>query len=163
MEPLWSPVVATGGNHWQIGSARQLQEQAKTVATGCDQLRKRAHGKEGVDGSSPSEGSAKGQQMASSIAGTPDARRPVARKPVPQDLSPASTPPRILGLNRRHQTTKLSAEHLSVQKLVSRPSGYWSRVKAARFGPIGMEQLWNRGGATGGKRSALRSAENGLI
>ena len=27
--------------------------------------------------------------------------------------------------------------------------------KTARFGPIGMEQLWNRGGATGGKRSAL--------
>jgi hypothetical protein len=31
------------------------------------------------------------------------------------------------------------------------------------FGPIGMEQLWNRGGATGGKRSALRKAEIGLI
>jgi hypothetical protein len=27
--------------------------------------------------------------------------------------------------------------------------------QSARFGPIGMEQLWNRGGATGGKRSAL--------
>jgi len=26
-----------------------------------------------------------------------------------------------------------------------------------------MEQLWNRGGATGGKRSALRRDENGLI
>src|SRR5438105_14254904 len=31
------------------------------------------------------------------------------------------------------------------------------------FGPIEMEQLWNRGGATGGKRSALRTDENGLI
>jgi len=26
-----------------------------------------------------------------------------------------------------------------------------------------MEQLWNRGGAAGGKRSALRPGENGLI
>jgi hypothetical protein len=40
MDPLWSPVVATGGNRSQIGPAA-------------------AHGKEGVDGSSPSEGSAK--------------------------------------------------------------------------------------------------------
>jgi hypothetical protein len=29
-----------------------------------------------------------------------------------------------------------------------------SQSQIARFGPIGMEQLWNRGGATGGKRSA---------
>src|SRR5207247_10462412 len=35
--------------------------------------------------------------------------------------------------------------------------------QTARFGPIGMEQLWNRGGATGGKGSALRRDENGLI
>ena len=33
--------------------------QAKLVAGGCDELRIGAHGKEGVDGSSPSEGSAK--------------------------------------------------------------------------------------------------------
>jgi hypothetical protein len=26
-------------------------------------------------------------------------------------------------------------------------------LQTARFGPIGMEQLWNRGGATGGKGS----------
>jgi hypothetical protein len=56
MEPLWNPVVATGGKQWQIGSARKPQEQAKTVAVGCDQLPEGAHGKEGVDGSSPSEG-----------------------------------------------------------------------------------------------------------
>src|SRR6266480_2931670 len=36
MKPLWSPV-------------------AKTLAAGCDQLRATFHGKEGVDGSSPSE------------------------------------------------------------------------------------------------------------
>jgi hypothetical protein len=28
MERLWSPVVATGGNQWQIGSARKPQKQA---------------------------------------------------------------------------------------------------------------------------------------
>ena len=59
MEPLWSPVVATGGKRWQISSARKPQEQAKTAAVLCDQLPEPFHGKEGVDGSSPSEGSAK--------------------------------------------------------------------------------------------------------
>jgi len=49
MEPLWSPVVATGGNQRQIAQRRKPQKQAKSVASGC-------HGKEGVDGSSPSEG-----------------------------------------------------------------------------------------------------------
>ena len=59
MEPLWSTVVATGRNPWQIGPAPKPQEQAKTVAAGCDQLPFGFHGKEGVDGSSPSEGSFK--------------------------------------------------------------------------------------------------------
>jgi hypothetical protein len=36
-------------------------------------------------------------------------------------------------------------------------------AKARVFGPIEMEQLWNRGGATASKRSALRRRENGLI
>ena len=35
--------------------------------------------------------------------------------------------------------------------------------QTARFGAIEVEQLWNRGGATGGKGSALRRDENGLI
>jgi hypothetical protein len=56
MEPLWSPVAATGGNRWQIGSAQTRPKQAKTVAVGCDRLPMEVHGKEGVDGSSPSEG-----------------------------------------------------------------------------------------------------------
>jgi hypothetical protein len=56
MEPLWSPAVATNGNRWQMGGCRERLRQAKTVAGGCDQLPLRAHGKEGVDGSSPSEG-----------------------------------------------------------------------------------------------------------
>src|SRR5829696_2411183 len=64
MEPLWSPVVASGGNQPQIGGARKPQKQAKTVAVGCDRLPESFHGKEGVDGSSPPEGSAKAAQIA---------------------------------------------------------------------------------------------------
>jgi hypothetical protein len=59
MERLWSLAVATSGNRWQIGRLRKRRNQAKTVATGCDQLPRDLDGKEGVDGSSPSEGSAK--------------------------------------------------------------------------------------------------------
>jgi hypothetical protein len=44
-------VLATGRNQWQIGPAPKPQEQAKTVAAGCDQLPFGFHGKEGVDGS----------------------------------------------------------------------------------------------------------------
>ena len=56
MEPLWSPVVATGGNRSQIRLAQKPPKQAKTLAVGCDQLPIEVHGKEGVDGSSPSDG-----------------------------------------------------------------------------------------------------------
>jgi hypothetical protein len=38
MEPLWSPVVATGGNRSQIGSVEKPLKQGKTVllvATSC--------------------------------------------------------------------------------------------------------------------------------
>src|SRR5712691_2370480 len=56
MEPLWSPVVATGRNPRQIGLLPKRLKQAKTVAAGCDQLPFGFHGKEGVDGSSPEEG-----------------------------------------------------------------------------------------------------------
>jgi len=62
MEPLWSPVVGTGGNQWQTGWARKPRKLAKTVAVGCDRLPEMFHGKEGVDGSSPSEGSCKSLQ-----------------------------------------------------------------------------------------------------
>ena len=55
MEPLWSPVVATGGNPRQMDSAQKPEKQAKTVAVACDQLPRGAHGKEGVGGSSPPE------------------------------------------------------------------------------------------------------------
>ena len=61
MEPLWSPAVATGSNRWQMRRPQERLKQAKTVAVGCDWLPGEAHGKEGVDGSSPSEGSAKAE------------------------------------------------------------------------------------------------------
>src|SRR6266508_6371999 len=57
----------SGRNRWQLvatGDARKRLGQAKTVAVGCDQLPIGAHGKEGVDGSSPSEGSAKAAEIA---------------------------------------------------------------------------------------------------
>jgi hypothetical protein len=41
------------------GAAGKRLEHAKTVAVDCDRLLRKRHGKEGVDGSSPSEGSAK--------------------------------------------------------------------------------------------------------
>src|SRR5512133_518842 len=48
MEPLWSPVVATGGSWWQMVTPRKRLQQAKTIATGCDQLPIGSHGKERV-------------------------------------------------------------------------------------------------------------------
>jgi hypothetical protein len=56
MEQLWSRAVATSGNRWQVRGSRKPLRQAKTVAGGCHRLPIGAHGKEGVDGSSPSEG-----------------------------------------------------------------------------------------------------------
>src|SRR5438874_12160737 len=47
MEPLWSPVVGTGGQR-QIGWLSEPQKQANSVATGCHRLRREVHGKQGV-------------------------------------------------------------------------------------------------------------------
>jgi hypothetical protein len=63
MEQLWSRAVATGGNQWQIRRSQERLSEAETLAVGCDQLPIGAHGKEGVDGSSPSEGSSKAAQI----------------------------------------------------------------------------------------------------
>jgi hypothetical protein len=41
-------------------------------------------------------------------------------------------------------------------------SGLLIQRQTPRFAPIAMEQLWNRGGATGGKRSTHRGPENRL-
>jgi hypothetical protein len=45
MEPLWSPVVATGGNQRQIDCVPNRQKEAKSVATGSHRLRETIHGK----------------------------------------------------------------------------------------------------------------------
>ncbi len=63
MEPLWSPVVANTGNQSQIGRGRNWRKHAETVAVGCNRLRPGLDGKEGVDGSSPSEGFAKAPEI----------------------------------------------------------------------------------------------------
>lgn len=39
------PLVATGGNRWQITQPRKRRNQAKTVAVGCNPLPPRRHGK----------------------------------------------------------------------------------------------------------------------
>ena len=78
MERLWSLAAATSGNRWQMGTPRKRPKQAKTVATGCDQL-PIGDGKEGVDGSSPSEGFVKASCTGPSVGGSGDAserRRP---------------------------------------------------------------------------------------
>jgi hypothetical protein len=64
MERLWSLAVATSGNRWQMGSAENGSDKPNSFALGCDQLPESFHGKEGVDGSSPSEGSAKAPHIA---------------------------------------------------------------------------------------------------
>src|SRR5436309_15662288 len=76
MEPLWSPVVATGGTQWQIRSARNPPKQAESVAVGCDRLPEKFHGKQGV------------------CRGLP----PVARGPLPakEGVDPARGSPRLL-------------------------------------------------------------------
>src|SRR5438034_3127237 len=84
MEPLWSPVGATGGNQRQIARANEPEKQAKTLAVGCDRLPRGVHGKEGVDGSSPSEGFTKGQQMAFFVASIAYAHRSRVPQPVPK-------------------------------------------------------------------------------
>jgi hypothetical protein len=63
MEPYgapWLQPVAIGGKRvWRRSSGNRRT----TVAVARDRLQKEAHGKEGVDGSSPSEGSAKVQHV----------------------------------------------------------------------------------------------------
>src|SRR5713101_7952394 len=56
MEHLWSPAGATSGNRWQMGHVRKPLKQADPQPVATHGNRFAAHGKEGVDGSSPSEG-----------------------------------------------------------------------------------------------------------
>ena len=45
MEPLWSPVVATGGNPWQMRGAEIGSNKRTSFAVSCDQLPESFHGK----------------------------------------------------------------------------------------------------------------------
>jgi hypothetical protein len=56
-ELLWSPVVATVAIIGKSVSAQKPQEQSQNCFRGLRPLPPRLDGKEGVDGSSPSEGS----------------------------------------------------------------------------------------------------------
>ncbi len=59
---LWSFMEPSGRNRLQPAAnatAVKTAKSSQTVALGCDQLPEPFHGKEGVDGSSPSEGFAK--------------------------------------------------------------------------------------------------------
>ena len=57
MEHLWSPAGATGGNRWQIEHPQKPLKQADPQPVATHGNRSGAHGKEGVNGSSPLEGS----------------------------------------------------------------------------------------------------------
>ena len=57
MEHLRSPAGATGGNQWQMRRARKPLKQTDPQLMATHGNGSRPHGKEGVDGSSPSEGS----------------------------------------------------------------------------------------------------------
>jgi hypothetical protein len=62
MEPSWSPVVATVGNRSQNQASRKTGQIGQNRCPRLRRLPMAAHGKKGVDGSSPSEGSAKAVQ-----------------------------------------------------------------------------------------------------
>ena len=57
MEHLWSPAGATSGNQWQMGHPQKPLKQADPQPVATHGNRFGAHGKEGVNGSSPLEGS----------------------------------------------------------------------------------------------------------
>jgi hypothetical protein len=57
MEPLWSPAGATRGKSVANAQPQKRRKQAKSVAVGWARLPETFHGKEGVSGSSPEEGS----------------------------------------------------------------------------------------------------------
>ena len=77
----------SGRNRWQPVAnrpARKRLKQADRQPVATHGNRFAAHGKEGVDGSSPSEGFTKGQQMAFFVASTAYAHRSSVPQPVPK-------------------------------------------------------------------------------
>ena len=107
MEPLWSPGVATGGNQRQIDATRKPRKQVESVATGCHQLPETFHGKEGVDGSSPSEGfHKKASKWGFFVASISRLRTSLERPSTcPQDLSPTVRGALESWLNKRRLTS----------------------------------------------------------
>jgi hypothetical protein len=67
-----------------------------------------------------------------------------------------SEPPTSWAISREAVVTSFVHEGVDLPSLLS------VGREASRFGPIAMEQVWNRWGATGGKRSARLRPENGL-
>jgi hypothetical protein len=61
----WSQPVANGGKRPRRTGGKALQ----TITFACWNLQREAHGKEGVDGSSPSEGSARAPQSEACLSG----------------------------------------------------------------------------------------------
>jgi hypothetical protein len=57
MERLWKNEGATGRKRFERFKPRNRLSKPNLVATGYHRLPPKSHGKEGVDGSSPSEGS----------------------------------------------------------------------------------------------------------
>src|SRR5213079_737647 len=70
VEQLWSRAVAAERSPPQTLKTQNRRKQAETVAIGFAPSLEHLDGKEGVDGSSPSEGFRKGQQMAFFVAQT---------------------------------------------------------------------------------------------
>jgi hypothetical protein len=56
VEHVWSRADATSGNREQTHGPRRRLDYLRSSANTCLHLPKMLHGKEGVDGSSPSEG-----------------------------------------------------------------------------------------------------------
>jgi hypothetical protein len=79
-------------NRWQSPANRPKPQAAKTSQIRCHHLRPVArdvHGEEGVDGSSPSEGSAKSPQTALFIGTALQSLRAVAGEPFVDGLAAA--------------------------------------------------------------------------
>jgi len=112
----------SGRNQWQPVAnvqAPKTAETSQTVATGCDHLPFGAHGKEGVDGSSPSEGFTKGPANGFSL---PRRHTYIARASL--NLSPRSVPnisgAREFWLEQR----RLTSSSTSVKERALRRSGF---------------------------------------
>jgi hypothetical protein len=122
MEPYgapWLQLVAIG---CKCSGPKNAGNDQKTVAVGCDWLPREAHGKEGVDGSSPSEGSAKAPELGAFRSTEPhDLQRALGMEPF---MEPSDSEARSIGAKVRR---------FAASPLVVRP---WSQTNAAGTRPI---------------------------